>query len=563
MDLHINGYCFILLALFCVSCQPEEQPATSAKKTELELYRAKFEEHYEKRPDSTIYYLRQREALINNDTNSLAGCQLAFDYGRYYFTKGDYGAAIDHNAKAIRIAGNMGDSMNLAKSLNMLGNVQHKLGNYARALDHFYRSLNIRKQTGHHSSTSIPLTNIGLVYKDMGEYDKAGKAFTECLEIDKQWKDTFGLALDYNHLGIIFKKKERYKEARENFSQSLKLAEKLRDTFQKAIVLNNLGLVEAEIGNYRLAIEYLEEALSVKRELKMDPEIATTANYLAEVYLKNGDFVQALNTSREALEISIQAGAKEEISKAYHTLSGLSEARGDLKKALSYHKSFKTYEDSMLNETRTRQIAEMETIYDNDKKEKQIARLTIARQEEALKHIRYVTILTVILFLITGFGLAMHYRNRKNRQITEAKIKSYEQELDSFMQNLLEKNQRIEKLNADLAKARDEIFNSCPSHTNHMDNLMQSPILTDDDWTRFKKLFLQAYPGFFMKLRQKFPEITQTEERLIALTKLNLQTKEIASMLGISAESVNKSRYRMRKKHGVSSEEIATLVLEV
>ena len=315
----------------------------------------------------------------------------------------------------------------------------------------------------------------------------------------------------------------------------------------------------SEVDNLQQAISYLEEGLAIKRELKMKREIATTANYLAEVYVKNGDLARARQLSMEALDISNQTGSKDQSSKAFQILSGISEASGDKGKALGYYKSFKNYEDSMFNETRARQIAEMETIYESDKKEKQIAKLTIARQKDALARNRYLTGLMGLLCISIIFGLAMYYRIRKNKQIAETKIKSYELTLDNFMQDLLEKNRRIEELNTDLERARDEISNACPSYTDTIDSLMQSTILTDEDWIRFKKLFLRAHPGFFNNLRQKFPDITETEEKLIALTKLSLKTKEIASMLGISADSVNKSRYRLRKKLGISSNEIEAL----
>ena len=54
-----------------------------------------------------------------------------------------------------------------------------------------------------------------------------------------------------------------------------------------------------------------------------------------------------------------------------------------------------------------------------------------------------------------------------------------------------------------------------------------------------------------MKLKEKLPEITLAEQRMAALTRLQLTTKQIASMLGISADSVHKSRYRLRQRFNV------------
>ncbi len=67
-----------------------------------------------------------------------------------------------------------------------------------------------------------------------------------------------------------------------------------------------------------------------------------------------------------------------------------------------------------------------------------------------------------------------------------------------------------------------------------IDKILQSNILTDEDWENFKQAFEDIYPTFFSKLRFKYPTITVSELRLSALIKLNLSIKEIASILGIS-----------------------------
>jgi DNA-binding CsgD family transcriptional regulator len=52
--------------------------------------------------------------------------------------------------------------------------------------------------------------------------------------------------------------------------------------------------------------------------------------------------------------------------------------------------------------------------------------------------------------------------------------------------------------------------------------------------------------------------VTEAEKRLLALTKLEMSNSEIAAMLGISPESVIKTRYRLRKK--VGDEDLKRLV---
>lgn len=62
-------------------------------------------------------------------------------------------------------------------------------------------------------------------------------------------------------------------------------------------------------------------------------------------------------------------------------------------------------------------------------------------------------------------------------------------------------------------------------------------------------VFEQVFPHFFLELNKKYPDLTAAEVRLAALDKLNLADKVRGTMLGISADSVKKTRYWLRKKY--------------
>jgi DNA-binding CsgD family transcriptional regulator len=51
-----------------------------------------------------------------------------------------------------------------------------------------------------------------------------------------------------------------------------------------------------------------------------------------------------------------------------------------------------------------------------------------------------------------------------------------------------------------------------------------------------------------MNVRKKWPSITSAEERLMMLIKLKIKSKEAADILGISSDSIKKSRNRLRKR---------------
>ncbi|TRX60550.1 hypothetical protein FNH22_05735 [Fulvivirga sp. M361] len=174
--------------------------------------------------------------------------------------------------------------------------------------------------------------------------------------------------------------------------------------------------------------------------------------------------------------------------------------------------------------------------------------------------------LEMMTFLLGNFYILSMERTRSMRLLHEKEkelVRNNEQ-LVRFASVIKEKNKLIEgfkeRLNHLTKKDQKETVVSDTSYHCVLDHLMQSTILTSDEWIEFKILFTQVYPGFLGGVRSKYPGLTETEERFLALTKLNLTNKEVASMLGISTDSVYKSRYRLSKKLNVPSDEIDGIV---
>ncbi len=80
-------------------------------------------------------------------------------------------------------------------------------------------------------------------------------------------------------------------------------------------------------------------------------------------------------------------------------------------------------------------------------------------------------------------------------------------------------------------------------------------LLTEDDWSKFADAFEMIYDGFQWRLRKKVPDLTPAELRLMCLIRMHLSSREIARRLGISQQSVNISRYRLRRKIGLEHHE--------
>jgi DNA-binding CsgD family transcriptional regulator len=133
---------------------------------------------------------------------------------------------------------------------------------------------------------------------------------------------------------------------------------------------------------------------------------------------------------------------------------------------------------------------------------------------------------------------------RVDQEITFAK-----EQLKMFTGSLVEKANLIEKLESQ-AKGKQ----ATSEQQEIISELSRQTILTEDDWQKFKSLFEKIYPGFFINLKNKFHDITLAEQRMASLIRLHLTTKQMASMLGISVDSVHKTRQRLRQRLQLSND---------
>ncbi len=70
----------------------------------------------------------------------------------------------------------------------------------------------------------------------------------------------------------------------------------------------------------------------------------------------------------------------------------------------------------------------------------------------------------------------------------------------------------------------------------------------DRDREKFQMHINEQNSSFIHRMGESFPSMTENEKRLTSLLRLNLSSKEIASILNISPKSVEMNRYRLRKK---------------
>ncbi|TVR86292.1 MAG: Y Y Y domain-containing protein [Saprospirales bacterium] len=148
---------------------------------------------------------------------------------------------------------------------------------------------------------------------------------------------------------------------------------------------------------------------------------------------------------------------------------------------------------------------------------------------------------------------------RLNNEKLKQEINGKNRELAISTMSLIKKNKALNTIKTELNK-----LNTDSGGLKRVVKLINSNLKSSDDWDFFERAFNNADRDFFKKIKAKHSNLTPDDLRLCAFLRLNLSSKEIAPLLGISPKSVEIKRYRLRKKMELSSEvNLTEYILEV
>lgn len=129
----------------------------------------------------------------------------------------------------------------------------------------------------------------------------------------------------------------------------------------------------------------------------------------------------------------------------------------------------------------------------------------------------------------------------------EEELEKNKTELSNYTLNMIFRKNSLEEVESQLQNLEG-------IERQKIKNVINVNKALEKDWENFQKHFCQVHSSFFKNLRNQFPNLTQSEIRLSALIRMNLDNHEIASLLNIESKSVRMARYRLRKKLAVDAE---------
>ncbi len=320
-------------------------------------------------PTKALHYI---EYIREHFTNQYLLFEAGMVQAECYFEQGRYEEALLHYRTSLEIDARQYGINPYGLIHNRIGLTLWKMGEQEQALEAFFTALRHFTEIEDAKNIADVENNIGLVYWDLGMVDNALRYYRQSLEMKIKLGDEASIAnLNNNIAGIYYSRKD-YKTAIEYLDPVLDFFTRHNRFRELTHALNNKCLLLMEMRNYDAAKKVIEEALRIVREKKFYHEESVCLITRGDLETRLGISDEAIVYYDQALELAKMIQSKESIRIVLGHLAAFYEEIGDYEKALEKNREFNKLKDELFHEQLSSKIAELESRFDTEKKEREM-----------------------------------------------------------------------------------------------------------------------------------------------------------------------------------------------
>ncbi len=352
----------------------------------------------------------------------------AYKYkGEINYREGDFKDALMWFGKAFEIYSKLNDKQGIGETINHIGTVYFKQGNNEEAITKFIEARILFEGSNYKDGLTSTYINIGLVYDNLKDYEKALQFYKKAITYGTEVGDENSIASCYNNMGGIYTDIKQYDLALECLERSLKLKEKLGNKAGIAGTLNNMGAILYEKGDLKKALEYFIKAFGIKESIGDKNGMISSLNNIGYMYTETGEYVKAEEYLGRALKLAQEVGSKSLGMDCTEGLVDLFKKTGDYKKALQYHEMFLAYKDSLFDTEKTKNVVEIQTKFESEKKQQENEILNLQLKNESFVKYIYGAV-AIVLFIAVFFIFRSFRQKQKANLVLEDKNRIIEQQ---------------------------------------------------------------------------------------------------------------------------------------
>lgn len=506
----------------------------------------------------TAFGMFNEMMLIGKRRNSCAlNTCITFLKGRYLF-KRDFNGRLKNTSclpffDAV-LNGERCSDIVYTEALFFKGYALIRTPDYGKGFEYIMRAKEMAQQTGFAAfpNTFELYALLGNTLYSFSDYENALTYLLEGVKFHSTVEPR--AAVDaYNTIALCYRQIKNYDSASFYFQYAYDLANSAQVADWIGIVSGNIGELLFRKGKYHEALTYLYRDIRISSATQQIGSTARAYITVAKIYLILNQPDSASRAMKAAEPLIFTTNDNKVFADYYANLYNINKNRFR-DKAIVYIDSSLYYRDLAAKEI---DIIAADRIKSKLEIEKFTGNIKLLESENRRNRIER-TGLIIIAVLVLLISLQIIRRIRLQKRHAKKELNNAQLLLNTYVESLKQNNQLLQETKLEL----EELSRQGTGNYNHdrneeiLQQLQQATILTEDHWRDFKNLFGQIHTQFFVLLERHFPGLTNAEIRMLALSKIGLSINEKASALGISPDSVRKTKLRLYKKLGITEEEI-------
>lgn len=470
--------------------------------------------------------------------------------------------------------------------LQQMGWICYSQGHYKLALEYYLDADKILSTLNKPDLMAMNFSEIGVFYYYNKQNNIARNYYNKALSLFIKTENVKGIAEILGNIGHLYEKKQQYDSAFYYQNQALKNYKKINDKQGSAKIYENLGSIYEDLAKYDSAALYFNKSLALYQQERNEIGSVEVVNNIGDILRKTGKYTQSIAKTKEAYQMALNLGNSYQLAATTKDLGKTFGLMGKMDSAYHYAELSRKHTLDIYSLDGIKQTSFLHALYDMDKKSDEIKELQVNRK---INQTIIIATLIVLALLIT-LSLTLYSRQRlkikkqqadarqkqiesellasqlKNQQLEEERLKEQlelkSKELSNHTLNLIRNNQFLEHMRSSLQLMVKDEKRDQKRQMQKLIYEINDSITQEQHWKEFTLAFEQVHQSFFEKLKKISQDFTASDIKLITLLKINLNSTDISTLLGISNDSLRVARYRLRKKLNLPAGENLTSYIQ-
>lgn len=334
---------------------------------------------------AALEYAEEAYQLADEDGNDAVkyAALKAMGYANGYLGKFD--VSLQNMKDGLAYYEEINDSVKIAEALSDVAYLLLATSSpEVNVMEYNLKALSIREKIGDQKGVAYSLNNIGALYWKWEKYDQAIDYFLQAIPYFERLNLTEEIATSTANIGAYYNEKGEYNKAKLFLNRALLKYRELGHKIGEAQTMSVLARLFASRGDLNKALDYNNQARLIRE--KIGDREGLVGNYynIGYVFFKEGEYEKAKVNLTKSLEIAEAIGLIHREILINKTLSELSVKQVNYQAAYHYLLKSKELNDSIFSVEKHRQLEEIKSKYDVEKKEAENRQLLVENENQKL-----------------------------------------------------------------------------------------------------------------------------------------------------------------------------------